>query len=94
MGRALLLCVVGLAGSRFTAHGAGITNQFGAPLAQPPECERGHCSVVFGAVQYEGPGSSFSTRGYDGQIPGRTMRVAAGETLFVTVTNDLKDIGM
>jgi hypothetical protein len=50
--------------------------------------------VIFGAVQYEGPGSSFSTRGYDGQIPGPIMRVAAGETLLVTVTNDLKDIGM
>ena len=75
-------------------HGAGITNQLGAPLEQPPECERGHCTLIFGAVQYDGPQSSFSTRGYNGQIPGPTIRVAAGEKILVTVINDLKDTGM
>ena len=93
MGQRLRLHVFVLACVLHTIHGAGITNQFGAPLEQPPECERGHCTLVFEAVQYDGPRSSFSTRGYNGQIPGPTIRVAAGETVLVTVINDLKDIG-
>jgi FtsP/CotA-like multicopper oxidase with cupredoxin domain len=69
-----------------------------APFVEPIELlieDRGDtaraCLLTFGAAIYTGPTSSFTTRGYNGKIPGPTIRARAGDTLTITLKNALTD---
>ena len=64
----------------------------GAPFENVQSCDSANCSLVLGAVSYEGPSIHFSTRGYNGGMPGPTIRASAGDTVTVHVTNSLQDI--
>ena len=73
-----------------------VTNVVGAPLGQPAECASLDCSLTFGPVYYDGPSAGFWTRGYSyngaGALPGPTIRASAGDTLRVTLVNELADL--
>ena len=71
--------------------GSGVTNISNADLVQPIECSQ-PCELTLGAVKYVGPSTSFTTRAYNGNIPGPTMRVTPGTSLFVNLKNDLEDV--
>jgi|AntAceMinimDraft_5_1070358.scaffolds.fasta_scaffold62345_2 FtsP/CotA-like multicopper oxidase with cupredoxin domain len=74
------------------ASGAGVTYVRNADFAQPDECSStSMCKLTLEAVKYVGPNTSFSTRGYNGNIPGPTMRVSPGTSLFVDFKNALED---
>ena len=71
--------------------GAGVTNVAGATLASPEACSTKNCTLNLKAVGVETPTASFRTRAYE-EVPGPTLRVAAGETLRVTLRNWLWDV--
>lgn len=72
-------------------YAAGTTDVVGAPLVEPIECTSTFCDLTFGVVRYEGPTNSFLTRGYNGAIPGPTLRISPGASLHINVVNDLED---
>ena len=79
--------------TRQLARSAGVTNIRNAAFVEPDECSSTTtCKLTLEAVKYDGPGVSFSTRGYNGHVPGPTMRVSPGSNLFVDFTNALEDI--
>jgi hypothetical protein len=67
-------------------------NRVGLPLVQPTQCVSGNCVLSLGAMKYDGPVLSFTTRGYNGNLPGPTIRVRAGDTFNITLVNELEDI--
>ena len=73
-----------------------VTDVAGAALGQPAECASLDCTLTFAPVFYDGPSADFWTRGYvyegEGTIPGPTIRASAGDTLRVTLVNDLEDL--
>jgi FtsP/CotA-like multicopper oxidase with cupredoxin domain len=69
---------------------AGVTNVIGAPLVEPLECTSLACTLTVDAVAYVGPAASFTTRGYNGGLPGPTIRAKAGDTLVVNLVNNLE----
>ncbi len=72
---------------------AGITNVAGATFSQPDDCyPRLNCTLLFGPVEHDGPSEFFVTRGYNGQMPGPTIRISAGETLKIVLINELSDV--
>jgi len=90
----LPLCVAGAALRRAddgARNLAGVMNVIGAALAEPAECTSLSCTLTVDAVTYTGPSASFKTRGYNGGIPGPTIRAKAGDTLVVNLVNDLLD---
>lgn len=64
----------------------------GLILTQPEECTSRECTLSLGVVSYEGPHLAFETRAYNGNIPGPTIRVAAGEQFNITLVNQLQDV--
>ena len=69
---------------------AGVTNVAGAAFTEPDECTTLNCELRLGPVKAELPDASFTTRGFNGGLPGPTLRVKAGETLNVTLINLLQ----
>ena len=70
------------------ASAAGVTDVAGATLAFPAECTSPSCTLTLGAVSVVTPTARFETRAF-GDVPGPTLRAAAGETVTVTVINAL-----
>jgi len=48
--------------------------------------------LLFGPYTYEGPATTFTMRSYNRQIPGPTIRVAAGDTIAIRLSNILQDV--
>jgi len=89
--RLLILALVSLFVQRNMILGSGVTNIPNADFVQPVECSQS-CELTLGAVKYVGPNTSFTTRAYNGNIPGPTLRVTPGSSLFVNLKNELEDI--
>jgi FtsP/CotA-like multicopper oxidase with cupredoxin domain len=70
----------------------GVTNVVGAAFAGPEECTTLDCTLHFSVANYHGPNAQFLTRGYNGEIPGPTIRASAGDTLLVNLINTLEDV--
>jgi hypothetical protein len=88
----MLRAWLALASIKKAIDAAGIENKVGAIFSAPSECTSNTaCSLSFGANVYVGPATSFVTRSFGG-MPGPTMRVSAGTTLTVSVSNLLLDI--
>ncbi len=76
-----------------SVHAAGVTNVAGALFSQPDECTpRLSCTLLFGTVEHDGPTEYFVTRGYNGQIPGPTIRISPGDILNIVLVNNLADV--
>ena len=71
---------------------AGVTDTIGATLVEPDECTNLACALTFDAAEVTHPASVFTTRAYNGDSPGPTLRAKAGDTLVVTLYNDLEDV--
>ena len=56
----------------FPSSSLSIGNQGirGAPFAEPLECTGLSCTLLLGSVMYDGPDTSFTTRGYNDDILG------------------------
>ena len=77
-------------------HGAGAsidTWTIGAPIAYPTVVKSSSttvsASLTLAEATYVGPGVTQKTRLYNGEFPGPTIRVKPGDTLTVTLTNNL-----
>jgi FtsP/CotA-like multicopper oxidase with cupredoxin domain len=72
-----------------------VTVSSGSPLAEPPvlRSEAGRLDVALEA--YFGPatmgGRQVTTYAYNGRVPGPTLRLRAGETLGVSLTNGMEE---
>jgi FtsP/CotA-like multicopper oxidase with cupredoxin domain len=75
-----------------TVSGAGVTDVVGAAFAAPEECTSHNCTLEFTVTHYIGPNAEFLTRGFNGGIPGPTIRASAGGTLMVNLINTLEDV--
>ena len=69
-----------------------VTDSVGAPYVQPEVCTSLACTLTLQPTVYKGPSAKFTTRAFNGGIPGPTLRVAAGQTLRVVVNNALTDV--
>jgi hypothetical protein len=86
-------CFLLLTRAPLNIYAAGVTNVAGAEFSQPIDCTpRLNCTLLFGPVEHDGPTELFVTRGYNGQIPGPTIRINAGETLNIVLVNELADV--
>jgi len=83
--------LVAVAGFPSVVWSAGDLSHSGAPLAQPDECINRDCEIRLGAFEYVGPYASFLTRAYNGDLPGPTIRVTAGDSFTITVINELSN---
>jgi len=83
-GNPFLLVVLLIGGGQHTMA----SNQ----LSFPSECADLDCELNFGAVRVETPTATFTTRGFNGGVPGPTIRVAAGDALKVRLVNSLEDV--
>ena len=88
----LLLALPSALGFDFVPGGVALQDAAGAPFADVQECTSNECLLVLDAVCYSGPDNSFCSRGYNGGIPGPTIRASAGDTVNVHVRNDLLDV--
>jgi FtsP/CotA-like multicopper oxidase with cupredoxin domain len=59
-------------------------------LNTPQSCTK-TCTLNLEVVQFKGTSSSFETRGYNGGIPGPTIRTSAGSTLTIKLVNTLNN---
>ena len=64
-------------------------SSMGAPLVQPEECISRNCTLDLQPVRVETLTAVFTTRAFNGDVPGPTIRVSPGETLRVTLHNRL-----
>ena len=71
---------------------AGVTDTIGTALVEPDECASLACTLRFDTSEVTHPAAVFTTRAFNGDSPGPTLRARAGDTLVVTLFNDLEDI--
>jgi len=75
------------------ADALGVQNVAGAPFENPDECNKAGewCTLTLDVAEYNGPSAQFLTRGYNGQMPGPTIRISPGSPLNVAIVNGLEE---